>query len=49
MSCGDAVMNMNRFRKLQKAYRDPAYRRKMLDAAIYREIKEQVKLRRGAP
>ena len=49
MSCGDAVMNMNRFRKLQKAYRDPAYRRKMLDAAVYREIKEQVKQRRGAP
>ena len=46
LSCGESFVNMRRFRKLQKAYKDPSYRKKVLDAAVYREIKEQVKQRR---
>ena len=46
ISCAESVLNMSRFRKLQKAYRDPEYRRKMLDAEIYKELHEQVKQRR---
>ena len=45
-SCAENISSMRRFRKLQKAYRDPEYRHKMLDAVIYREIREQVKQRR---
>ena len=47
MSCADDISTMGKFRKLQKAYQDPKYRRKVLDAAVYREIREQVKQRRG--
>lgn len=46
LSCADQIVNAVRFRKLQKAYRDPEYRRKVLDAAVYRELREQVKSRR---
>ena len=49
MSCAESFSTMMKFRKLQKAYRDPKYRRKVLDAAVYREIREQVKQRRGTP
>ena len=42
MSCAEELTYMGRFRKLQKAYRDPAYRKKVLDAAVYREIRDRV-------
>ena len=47
LSCGEALVNALRFRKLQKAYRDPQYRRKLLDAAVYQELKSQVERRRA--
>ena len=46
MSCAEDFSTMLKFRKLQKAYQDPKYRRKVLDAAVYRELREQVKQRR---
>ena len=46
LSCGEEVMNITRFRKLKKSYFDPQYRKKVLDAAVYKEIREQVKQRR---
>ena len=47
LRCGEAVVNVLRFRKLQKAYRDPQYRRKLLDAAVYQELRSQVERRRA--
>ena len=47
LSCADQIVNAVRFRKLQRAYRDPEYRRKLLDAAVYRELREQIESRRG--
>ena len=41
LSCAEDIVHMRQFRRLQKAYRDPAYRKKVLDAAVYREIREQ--------
>ena len=46
LSCAQQIINAMRFRKLQKAYNDPKYRQKVLDAAVYREIRDQVKLSR---
>ena len=46
LSCAQQIINAMRFRKLQKAYNDPKYRQKVLDAAVYREIRDQVKLNR---
>ena len=43
MSCAEDFSTMLKFRKLQKAYQDPKYRRKVLDAAVYRELRERVK------
>ena len=47
LSCGEALVNVLRFRKLQKAYRDPRYQQKLLDAAVYQELKAQVERRRA--
>ena len=46
LSCGEEVINIMRFRKLKKSYFDPQYRSKVLDAAVYEEIREQVKQQR---
>lgn len=46
MTCGQALVNALRFRKLQKAYRNPQYRKKLLEAEVYQELREQVKRRR---
>ena len=47
LHCGEALVNVRRFRKLQKAYRDPRFQRKLLDAAVYQELKTQVERRRA--
>ncbi len=46
LSCAEQFISMRRFRKLQKAYRDPKYRRQLLDAEIYRELKERLTAQR---
>ena len=43
LSCAGQIVNAIRFRKLQRAYRSPQYRQKLLDAAVYRELREEIK------
>ena len=43
LTFGNRVVNMLRFRKLQRAYRNPDYQENLIQSEVYKKIYEQVK------
>ena len=43
LAFGNRLINMLRFRKLQRAYRNPDYQENLIQSEVYKKIYEQVK------